>query len=438
MSRLFGTDGVRGVAGVDLTIDLARSLANAAAAVLRPATAVVGRDTRPSGPELEAAIVGGLTAAGVDVRLAGVVPTPAVAFEVTRGADMGVMISASHNPAPDNGIKFFAAGGQKLDDALEDEVESLLSQPPYVDAAPGVVGDVHDDVVAAYVAHLVKSVPNKLNGLRVVVDCANGAAATVAAAAYAGAGGDVVLINAELDGRRINDNCGAMHVEGLQAAVRSHQADAGIAHDGDADRCIAVDADGNVVDGDAILAVLALTLREHGRLAKDAVVTTVMTNLGFKRAMAEHGIAVHQTPVGDRYVLERMREEGVVLGGEQSGHVLLLEHATTGDGVLTGLHVLSRMAETGRPLAELTAVMKRLPQVLVAVRVEDKTAAMSAPAVIEAIAAAEAELGADGRVLVRPSGTEPVIRVMVEAPAESQARDLAERVADEVAAAAAG
>jgi phosphoglucosamine mutase len=435
---LFGTDGVRGVAGVDLTTDLARSLANAAAAVLRPTTAVVGRDTRPSGPELEAAIVGGLTAAGVDVRLAGVIPTPAVAFEVVRGADMGVMISASHNPAPDNGIKFFAAGGQKLDDALEDAVESMLSQPATIGTAPGVATDVHDDVVASYVAHLIASVPNKLTGLRVVVDCANGAAGTVAADAYAGAGADVVLINAELDGRRINENCGAMHVEGLQAAVRSHEADAGIAHDGDADRCIAVDAEGNVVDGDPILAVLALALRDRGRLAKNAVVTTVMTNLGFKRAMSDHGITVHQTPVGDRYVLERMRDEGLVLGGEQSGHLLLLEHATTGDGVLTGLHVLSRMAETGGSLAELTAVMQRLPQVLVAVRVEDKTAAMSAPAVVEAIAAAEAELGTDGRVLVRPSGTEPVIRVMVEAQAESQARDLAERVAEAVAAAAAG
>jgi phosphoglucosamine mutase len=438
LGRLFGTDGVRGVAGVDLTTDLSRALANAAAAVLGAQTAVVGRDTRPSGPELEAAIVAGLTAAGVDVQLAGVVPTPAVAHIVSQSADMGVMISASHNPAPDNGIKFFAADGQKLDDALEDEVEARVGNVPYVAATPGDVDDGHDKVVSTYVEHLLATVPNRLDGLRVVVDCANGSAGAVAAAAYGGAGADVVVINAESDGRRINDGCGATHIEALQEAVLVHNADAGMAHDGDADRCIAVDAAGAVVDGDAILAVLALYLRDRGQLAGDAVVTTVMTNLGFKRAMSEHGITVHETPVGDRYVLERMRSEGAVLGGEQSGHVVMLDHATTGDGVLTGLHLLSRVAETGTTLAKLAAAMTRLPQVLIAVRVDDRAAAMAAPDLVAAIADAERELGTSGRILVRPSGTEPVIRVMVEAPAEATAQQVAQGVAAAVTAGSPG
>jgi phosphoglucosamine mutase len=438
VGRLFGTDGVRGVAGVELTTELARSLANAATSVLSPKTAVVGRDTRPSGPELEAAIVAGLTVAGVDVQLAGVVPTPAVAHLVASGADMGVMISASHNPAPDNGIKFFAHGGHKLDDALEDEVESMLGQPANAVASVGQVHDVHDAVVSSYVEHLVATVPHRLDGLRVVVDCANGSAGTVAAAAYGGAGADVVLIHAESDGRRINEGCGATHIEALRSAVKEHGVDAGIAHDGDADRCIAVDATGAVVDGDAILAVLALALRDQGRLVGDAVVATVMANLGFKQAMAAHGITVNEAPVGDRYVLDRMRTAGLVLGGEQSGHVVLLDHATTGDGVLTGLHLLSRVAETGKPLADLASVMRRLPQVLVAVGVEDRAAAMSSPALADAIAAAEHELGGGGRVLVRPSGTEPVIRVMVEAADESTAHTHAERIAAAVHAGASG
>jgi phosphoglucosamine mutase len=438
LGRLFGTDGVRGVAGVDLTADLSRRLANAAAAVLKAKTAVVGRDTRPSGPELEAAIVGGLTQAGVDVQLAGVVPTPAVAYLVAQGADMGVMISASHNPAPDNGIKFFAAGGNKLDDALEDDVEALLVEQPLVGSAPGNAGDVHDDIVSAYVEHLLSTLPHRLDGLRVVVDCANGSAGAVAAAAYGRAGADVTVINAESDGRRINEACGATHVEALQAAVVAHKADAGIAHDGDADRCIAVDASGEVVDGDAILAILAVGLHERGQLRANTVVTTVMTNLGFKHAMAAHGITVYETAVGDRYVLERMRADGAVLGGEQSGHLILLEHATTGDGVLTGLHLLARMAETRTTLSELAGVMTRLPQVLIGVRVSDRTAAMSAPQLVDAIAAADHELAGEGRVLVRPSGTEPVIRIMVEAAEEARARAIADRVAAALQAATAG
>ncbi|MFL6239914.1 MAG: phosphoglucosamine mutase [Actinomycetes bacterium] len=432
MMRLFGTDGVRGVAGVDLTTDLARSLATAAAVVLKPRRAVVGRDTRPSGPDLEAAIVDGLTRAGVDVDVAGVVPTPAVAYLVTQGLEMGVMISASHNPAPDNGIKFFESAGNKLDDAVEDEIELLLQQPLPAAAQPGRATRLHDGAVTSYVDHLIGTVPRRLTGLRAVVDCANGSAGAVAADAYGGAGADVTLINAESDGRRINDACGATHIAALQSAVTAHGADVGLAHDGDADRCIAVDARGQVVDGDAILAVLTMALHEQGRLANNAVVTTVMTNLGFKQAMASHGISVFETPVGDRYVLERMRAEGVVVGGEQSGHIVLSEHATTGDGILTGLQLLACVAESGRTLEELAAVMTRLPQVLVAVRVQDKVAAMSAPDVAGAIAAAERELREAGRVLVRPSGTEPVIRVMIEADDEKRAEQLAARVASAV------
>jgi phosphoglucosamine mutase len=432
LGRLFGTDGVRGVAGVDLTADLSQSLANAAAAVLGARSAVVGRDTRPSGPELESAIVAGLTRAGVDVQIAGVVPTPAVAHLVIQGADMGVMISASHNPAPDNGIKFFAAGGHKLSDAVEDAIEAALSRPMAVGGAPGRAVDVHDTATKSYVEHLLETLPHRLDGLRVVVDCANGSAGAVAAAAYGGAGAEVTVINAESDGRRINEACGATHIEAVQSAVRSHRADVGIAHDGDADRCIAVDATGAVVDGDAILAVLALALHERGQLAHNAVVATVMSNLGFKQAMSANGITVHETPVGDRYVLERMLETGAVLGGEQSGHVVLRDYAPTGDGLLSGLHLLARVAESGRPLAELASAMTRFPQALVAVRVVDKAAAMASPKLSTAIAAAERELNGNGRVLVRPSGTEPVVRVMVEAREERIANALAARVANTI------
>jgi phosphoglucosamine mutase len=443
VGRLFGTDGVRGIAGVDLTPELALALASAAVHELvvrrddaeRPRV-VIGRDTRPSGEWLEAAVTAGCLAAGADVDVIGIIPTPGVAYTVaTTGADLGVMISASHNPMPDNGIKFFARGGHKLADDVEDRIEARL--PVEMSRPVGeAVGRRYDERGAAhrdsYVAHLLTSVTTPLDGLRVVVDCANGAASTVAPDAYRTAGADVVVINDDLSGYRINDGCGATHLEAVQNAVREHNADVGLAHDGDADRCIAVDANGDVVDGDAILAILALALQERGQLASDTVVTTVMTNLGFKRAMATHGVAVAETPVGDRYVLEEMRARNLVLGGEQSGHLILLSHSTTGDGLLTGLQLLARMAETGRSLAELAGVLRRLPQVLLAVRVQDKAAALDAPAVIDAIAAAEASLGADGRILVRPSGTEPVVRVMVEAPEEAIAQSIAERVATAV------
>jgi phosphoglucosamine mutase len=442
VGRLFGTDGVRGVAGTELTPELALGLASAAAEVLLgPATdgarsvALVARDPRPSGEFLEAAVVAGLLAAGVDVVRLGVVPTPAVAQALadappgTPSARLGVMISASHNPMPDNGIKLFGPGGGKLDDATEDEIEARLGQPSRrgTGAAVGrVVADL-SGAVDWYVDRLVASAPARLDGLRLVVDCANGAAGIAAPAAYRAAGADVTVINADPSGYNINDGCGATHLTPLQDAVRTAGAAAGIAHDGDADRCMAVDATGNVVDGDHILAILALALKERGALHRDAVAATVMSNLGLRRALAAHGIALYETAVGDRYVLERMQAEGLALGGEQSGHVILADHAPTGDGILTGLHLLARVAQTGQPLAELASVVEKLPQVLVNVTVADKGVALTqlAPLTDQATA----DLGDDGRVLVRASGTEPLIRVMVEATTESRARDIAESLA---------
>jgi phosphoglucosamine mutase len=437
--RLFGTDGVRGVANRDLPPELALRLASAAAHELVEARgaaagrphAVVGRDTRPSGELLEAAVAAGLLAAGVDVEILGVTPTPAVAHAVTTsGVDLGVMISASHNPMPDNGIKFFARGGYKLADETEARIEARLADEWDRPTGAGVgrrLDAMAERRSTAYVDHLVASLPVRLDGLRVVVDCANGAASTCAPEAYRAAGAEVVVINDDVAGYRINDGCGATHPEVVAEAVVAESADAGLAHDGDADRCVAVDRDGRVVDGDQILAVLALGLKARGALARDTVVATVMSNLGFKKAMVQHGVAVAETAVGDRYVLERMRADGLSLGGEQSGHVILLDHATTGDGILTGLHVLARMAETGRSLAELAGVVTRLPQVLVNVRVADKAAAMQR---LDGLTAKAGEqLGTDGRVLVRPSGTEPLIRVMVEAPTEEQARTVAEALA---------
>jgi phosphoglucosamine mutase len=438
MGRLFGTDGVRGVANEFLTPELALSLASAAVPELadgeRPLV-YVGRDPRPSGELLEAAVVAGVLAAGGDVVRLGVLPTPAVALAVARGADghppggLGIMISASHNPMPDNGIKLFAAGGAKVPDDVEDRIEARLAGPaarPTGDA----VGRVRADLGGRtqwYVDALTSTVADGLRGLHVVVDCANGAAAEVAPAAYRAAGAEVTVINDDLSGYRINDRCGATHLDAVRAAVVAAGADVGLAHDGDADRCLAVDAAGEVVDGDQILAVLAVAMKDQGKLAQDAVAVTVMSNLGFRQAMAAHGIAVVETAVGDRYVLERMVARGLSLGGEQSGHTILRDYAPTGDGVLTGLHLLARVASTGLPLAELAAVMNRLPQALVNVAVADKQAALDTTRELAAVV--EAELGGDGRVLVRPSGTEPLLRVMVEAPTQQAAQDAAERIA---------
>jgi len=444
VGRLFGTDGVRGVANADLTPELALALSVAAAHVLaemdsraghghRP-LAVVGRDGRASGELLQGAVVAGLASAGADVVLAGVIPTPAVAHLTDAlGADLGVVLSASHNPMPDNGIKFFARGGHKLPDEVEDAVEARMAEA-WTRPIGADVGRVRDlpEATGRYVDHLVATVPRRLDGLSVVVDCAHGAASAAAPAAYRAAGAEVVAIGAAPDGLNINDGCGSTHPAGLMAAVRAHRADVGLAHDGDADRCLAVDADGRLVDGDAILAILALGMREVGALRRDTVVTTVMTNLGFKLAMRREGVGVVETPVGDRYVLEAMRAQGLSLGGEQSGHLILLDHASTGDGTLTGLHLMARMAATGRSLADLAAVMDRLPQVLLNIPVQDKARVGGSDRVAAAVAAGKAELAAAGRVLVRPSGTEPLVRVMVEAPSGAQAQSVAERIAVEV------
>lgn len=437
MGRLFGTDGVRGLANREVTAELALDLSVAAAHVLaagntgRRPLAVVGRDPRASGEFLEAAVVAGLASAGVDVVRLDVLPTPAVAYLTgALAADLGVMLSASHNAMPDNGIKFFDRDGYKLADALEDEIERWLGKDWSRPVGAGV-GRVRSggSALDMYADHLLAAVPQRLDGLRVVVDCANGAASAVAPAVLRRAGADVVAVAADPDGLNINDGVGSTHLGHLQAAVREHRADLGISHDGDADRCLAVDAAGEVVDGDTILAICAIAAAEAGLLPGNAVVTTVMTNLGFKRSMAERGITVVETPVGDRYVLEAMQRDQIPLGGEQSGHVVFLDAATTGDGLLTALRLLARVAATGRTLADLATVMTRLPQVLINVRGVDRERAASSADLAAAVLAAGTELGADGRVLVRPSGTEPLVRVMVEATDPERAHAVASSLA---------
>ncbi len=442
MTRLFGTDGVRGLANGHLTAELALGLSVAAAHVLadrgefaghRP-LAVVGRDTRISGQFLEAAVVAGLASAGVDVLLLGVLPTPGVAFLTDRlGADLGVMLSASHNPMPDNGIKFLARGGVKLDDAIELAIERRMNE--HWERPTGAdVGTVttYETGIDEYAAHLVRSIEHPLAGIRVVIDCAEGAAFEAGPKALSDAGADVTAIHSQPDGLNINDGCGSTYLGSLQAAVLKDRADVGFALDGDADRCLAVDHEGNVVDGDQILAILALSLKESGHLVRDTVVATVMSNLGFVQAMRANGVGVRQTKVGDRYVLEAMKVSGYSLGGEQSGHVIMSEHATTGDGVLTALQVLERMATTGQSLQKLASVMTRLPQVLVNVPDVDKSRTDDDAVLAAAVAEEEAELGETGRVLLRPSGTEALVRVMVEAATAEQARAVAERLAEVV------
>ena len=442
MPRIFGTDGVRGLANGQLTAELALDLSVAAARVLadrgefeghRP-LAVVGRDTRISGQFLEHAVVAGLASAGVDVLRLRVLPTPGVAFLTEAlGADLGVVISASHNPMPDNGIKFLARGGLKLDAVVAREIAQHLDAP-WGRPLGGDVGRVtpYANPVEEYVDHLVGTLTHPLAGIKVVLDCAHGAASEAGPMALRAAGAEVIAINAEPDGLNINDGVGSTHLGPLCAAVVEHGADVGFALDGDADRCLAVDHEGNVVDGDQIMAVLAIGLAETGRLLKNTVVATVMSNLGFVQAMKAAGIGVRQTKVGDRYVLEAMRVSGYGLGGEQSGHVIMSEYATTGDGILTALHVLERMVVTGLSLASLASVMTRLPQVLVNVPDVDKARADDDPIVAAAVAEEEAALGDTGRVLLRPSGTEALVRVMVEAATQDQARDVAERLAEVV------
>lgn len=443
MGRLFGTDGVRGVANQELTAELALALGAAAARRLAATpgagrrVAVVGRDPRASGEMLEAAVIAGVTSEGVDALRVGVLPTPAVAhLTAAYGADFGVMISASHNPMPDNGIKIFGPGGHKLDDATEDRIEELVAQGPGLRPVGAGIGRIRDaaDALERYLRHVGTAANTRLDGITVVVDCANGAASWAAPRAYHSAGARVIAINAEPDGLNINDGCGSTHLEQLQAAVVAHRADIGLAHDGDADRCLAVDATGQVVDGDAIMVVLALAMHEGGELASSTLVATVMSNLGLHLAMREAGITVITTGVGDRYVLEEMRAGEYTLGGEQSGHIVLPALGTTGDGIATGLRLMARMAQTRSSLAALAAPMQSLPQVLINVEVADKATVAEAPAVQDAVRQAEAELGDTGRILLRPSGTEQMVRVMVEASDEDTARQLALRVAESVSA----
>jgi phosphoglucosamine mutase len=437
MGRLFGTDGVRGVAGTELTADLARGLGRAAVVVLgrhgrgRP-TFVVGRDTRASGEWLEDALVEGIGEAGGDVVIAGVVPTPAVAFLATSlGASSGVVISASHNPATDNGIKFFAGDGLKLSDEWEDEIEATLKVPASPPAEPGHALPLGDGE-QRYLQHLVDAADAPLTGMTVVVDCANGAASRHSPEVLRRLGATVHAIFASPDGRNINEGCGALHPEVVAAEVVRRGADAGVAHDGDADRALFADAAGNVIDGDQVLAACAIAMRDQGRLPNRTVVTTVMANLGLHRAMAAAGIDVVITKVGDRYVAEEMRRRGTMLGGEQSGHVIFAEQATTGDGLLTAVRFLSLAARTGVGLEELAGAMRRFPQVIVNVAVAVPGDLGTAAAVRAAIADAEGALGDTGRVVVRPSGTEPLVRVMVEAEDISTARAHADAIATAV------
>ena len=439
--RIFGTDGVRGLANGAITAELAVDLGAAAARVLvdlggftgqRP-VAVVGRDTRISGQFLEHAVVAGLASAGVDVIRLRVLPTPGVAYLTDAlGADVGVVISASHNPMPDNGIKFLARGGVKLDDALEREIEALVGRP-WDRPLGGDVGRVtpYARSVEEYADHLLRTVETSLAGLKVVLDCANGAASVVGPHTLRAAGADAFSINDDPDGLNINQRCGSTHLEAVRDAVLARGADVGFAWDGDADRCLAVDHAGNIVDGDRLMAILALDLHERGRLVSETVVATVMSNLGFVQAMGRHGIGVHQTAVGDRYVLEAMRDGGFGLGGEQSGHIIMSNHATTGDGILTALQVLQRMARTGASLRDLASVVTRLPQVLLNVPGVDKDRADD-PELADAVALEQEKLGDSGRILLRPSGTEPLVRVMVEASSPEEASAVAERLADVV------
>jgi phosphoglucosamine mutase len=436
--RLFGTDGIRGLANRDLTAELALNVSVAAAHILvenikdhRP-KAIVGSDSRASGEFLEAAVVAGLSSAGVDVYRVGVLPTPAIAYLVAEsGADLGVMLSASHNPMPDNGIKLFARGGGKLDDAIEDQIQKRMSEP--WERPTGLqVGRVIEDKEAAnrYIKHLLSTVSQKLVGLKVVVDCANGAASFVAPEALRQAGAEVIAVANTPNGWNINDGVGSTHLDFLKDAVKKNGADLGIAHDGDADRCLAVDADGNEVDGDQIIAILAAGLNARGELAKSTVVATVMSNLGFFKAMEAAGIKVEVTSVGDRYVLEKMMSDDLALGGEQSGHVIYRKYANTGDGILTALALLQEINRSNKSLKDAAAIMQKFPQVLINVKDVAKEKLGSSDAIKNAVEKSESELAGAGRVLLRASGTEALVRVMVEASTDTLASSVAEDLAE--------
>jgi phosphoglucosamine mutase len=437
---LFGTDGVRGVANKDLTAELAVDLAIAAAHILgeigaftghRP-KAIVGQDSRASGDFLEAAVVAGLTSAGVDVYRVGVLPTPAISYLVKEsGADLGVMISASHNPMPDNGIKFFARGGDKLADSVEAQIEAHLGEPwdrPTGNDVGRIIND--DSAKQKYLTHLLATINTDLAGLKVVVDCANGAASFVAPIAYEKAGAKVTAISATPTGWNINENCGSTHLENLIDQVKKTGADLGVAHDGDADRCLLVDHKGEVIDGDYILMILASALKAENKLNKKTVVGTVMSNLGFVNAMESDGIAVVKTAVGDRYVLENMLANDYSLGGEQSGHVILREFSNTGDGLLTALQVMQVLAKSKKSLSELASKMQKYPQVLINVKDVKREKLAASNKISDYIAEQEKNLGSNGRILVRASGTESLIRVMVEAKEMQTAQKIAESIAE--------
>ncbi|MDR1152581.1 MAG: phosphoglucosamine mutase [Bifidobacteriaceae bacterium] len=442
MARLFGTDGVRGLAGRDITAELAVDLAAAAARVLggnrAPGVgaprALIGNDSRISGGYLTAAVAAGLAGAGVDVLDVGVLPTPGLAYLVaTQDVDLAVMLSASHNPMADNGIKFFARGGFKLPDTVEDLIEASLREP-WERPTGESVGRIRTDHLAplAYVDHLVDAAPVRLAGLKIVLDCANGAASEVAPEVMRRLGADVVPLACTPDGLNINAGVGSTHPEMLRRAVVREAADLGFAFDGDADRCLAVDDAGDLVDGDRIMAILAIAMKERGALANNTLVATVMSNLALHHAMRDAGIELRATDVGDRYVLEDMLAGGYTLGGEQSGHVIMTEFGTTGDGVLTAVQVASQLALTGRTMAQLASVIQPLPQVLVNVAGVDKARVETDAGVARALADARERLGDMGRILLRPSGTEPLVRVMVEAATYEMATEVAGALADAV------
>lgn len=440
MGKYFGTDGVRGVANTELTPELAFKIGRCGGYVLtkeaKKPKVLIGRDTRVSGTMLEAALAAGLTSIGADVIRLGVVSTPAVAYLTrTSGADAGVMISASHNPVEDNGIKFFGRDGYKLLDETELEIERLLDAE--ADELPrptgGELGSIEDDLQASerYVDFVKSTVDagTTFAGMRVVLDCANGAAYELAPQIFRGLGAEVVVMGAQPDGRNINAGCGSTHPEGLQAAVVAHGAHIGLAFDGDADRLIAVDETGAEVDGDYILSICGDAMNRAGKLAHSTIVTTVMANIGFFKGIEEVGLNAAKTAVGDRYVMEEMRRGGYNLGGEQSGHVIFLDYGTTGDGILTGVQLLQTLVQSGRKLSELKQIMRKFPQVLVNVRVVDKSKLEGNTEVERVIREVEAELGDNGRVLVRPSGTESLIRVMAEGPDKDQVEAFVNRIA---------
>ncbi len=437
MPGLFGTDGVRGVANRELTPDLALALGRAAGFSLPgdKKHVVVGRDTRVSGDMLQAALTAGLMSAGVDVHLAGIIPTPAVAWlTVADGARAGAVLSASHNPVPDNGIKFFSEDGFKVAQGLEEEIESAMQEVPNELPEGAGIGSsaTLNDASQRYIGHLLATLEHRLEGLTVVLDCAFGAAYEVAPSAFAQAGATVIAINDEPDGTRINVSCGSTSLEGVAQRVLDERADIGLAFDGDADRVLAIDERGGVVDGDRILAISAVALQKEGALPNNVIVATVMSNLGFRRSLEELGIEIVTVPVGDKFVAEAMVSTGAALGGEQSGHVIFGKHATTGDGVLTGLQVASALSSGEAPLSKLAHLFEPYPQVLINVPVKARERLESATGLWDEIADAERQLGAEGRVLVRPSGTEPVVRVMVEAAAESDAQRIADRLVTSV------